>query len=180
MRSLSLCLLFLAICSRVIAGAQQPDIAFSISAAGWGANGGYVVGRPISIRCVIENRGKAERKILLQDHHDYHGTLPYPTDMTATVWDSEGKLIVERWSQYVLWSTTFDEMPGDRITLLPGAKVVRIVPLEQVLIGSPAHLVAGSYRVQLDLPEAQSNLLTIVLKEEPNQPAQTTPVSAPR
>lgn len=172
MKRIPFFLLFLAICSHGLAEILQPDFALSISVAGWGENGGYVVGRPILIKCVIENRGKAKRKILLQDHHDYHGTLPYPTGMTATVWNSERKLLVEHWSQYVLWSTTFDEMPGDRITLLPGAKVIRFVPLEQVLAGSPAHLVAGSYRVQLDLPEAQSNRLTIVLKEEPNkQPA---------
>jgi hypothetical protein len=148
-----------------------------ISVAGWGANGGYVVGKPISIKCVIENRGSSEEKILLQDHHEYHGTLPFPTGMTTTVWDADGKVLAERWSQYVLWSTTFVEMPGDRITLLPSSKVTRIVPLEQVLVGSQVHLAAGTYKVRLEIPEAQSNVLAIVLKEEPNQALLPTPTA---
>jgi hypothetical protein len=145
-------------------------LALAIGVAGWGANGGYFEGQPISIRCVVENCGKAPREVLLKDHDPYHGTLPYPTTLTATLLDSEGRPLIEHWSQYVAWSTIFAEMPGDRITLKPGESVVRVVPLDEVLRASPIKVVAGSYRVRLRLGDLESNELAVIVKK-PNKPA---------
>jgi hypothetical protein len=49
-------------------------------------------------------------------------------------------------------------MPGDRITINPGAKVVRIVPLAIVLRGL-APLKAGEYDVEFNLGDIVSNRL---------------------
>ncbi len=179
MRAFPLFLGVLIVSTPLCAKETESTIRLSISPAGWGLDGGYVAGHPISIRCVFENIGQKSVQFLLQDHHPYHGTLPFPTGMKATVWDASGKPIVNGWSQYVLWSTAFDEMPGDRITLEPGAKVVRIVPLDQILIGAIPSLGPGLYRVQLTMPEAASNVLTIEVKERPNHLQEATPGQRP-
>ena len=113
------------------------------------------------MQCTIKNGGDQPREILLADHHPFHGTLPYPVGMRATLWDERGNVIVKDCTWYVVWNTTFDEMPGDRIWLKPGDEVVRIVPLDKMVGWSLPSLKAGLYRVQLTLGEMTSNLLTL-------------------
>ena len=159
------------------AAAGSTNVSLTISAH-WGANGGYTTGRPVLVRCVIENRGAEVREIGLKEQDEYHGTLPYPTSLTITVRDMQGNPFVERWTQYVLWSEGFDQLPGDRVALGPGEKVVRIVSIDQILIGAPFQLDAGSYRIQLRLDDVISNELTIEMRE-PDPSGKPTPAVAP-
>ncbi len=129
-------------------------------------SGGYFVGKPISIVCRIRNNGDEEVEILLKDHDDYHGTLLFPTTMTVTVWNEQGEILVSDWSSYVLWSTFFFEMPGDRIKLKPEEEITRFVPLGEILKGSSMSLDSGVYRIQLKLPEVMSNTLNITVLDE--------------
>lgn len=130
----------------------------------------YEEGGPISIRCTFKNMGHSAITFLLADHHGYHGTLPYPVGMAARVTDAEGQIITyvrefgEWWTQYYDWSTTFQEMPGDRIELKPNQQVVRIVPLDKMLSGLahlPEGLKAGEYIVELELGGVISNKMKI-------------------
>ena len=133
----------------------------------------YLAGKTIRIRCVWKNKGKEAATILLKDHDSYHGTLSYPVGMKTRVRDSNGNVRTsthefgEWWSNYILWSTLFPETPGDRITLRPNEEVVRIVPLDEVLLGMDGlenGLQEGEYTVELKLDEIVSNELRIKVK----------------
>ncbi len=86
--------------------------------------------------------------------------------MSARIIDKKGEALTHTedfgdwWTSYILSSDLYFEMPGDRITLKPGEKVVRIVPLRAVLLGLktlPNGLRAGEYIVELKLGEVVSN-----------------------
>jgi hypothetical protein len=132
----------------------------------------YIEGDEISIRCTFRNTGNKKVTFLLADHDDYHGTMPYPAFMQARVIDAYGVVLTKTidsrdgwWTSYITHSDSFNEMPGDRITLKPKESVVRIVPLRSVLAGLPGmregSLAAGEYKVQLRLDEIVSNEMKI-------------------
>jgi len=160
--------------------AQDREISFEIRPAGEATPGSerYVAGEPISIRCVWRNTREWPVSIDLKDHDDDHGTLDYPVSLSARVLDSAGTVLTENenadhgwWSWYFLWSTTFERMPGDVVTLKPGEEVVRIVPLDKVLWGVdalPGGLSEGTYIVQLSLGMGRvvSNQLEIEIPGE--------------
>ena len=153
---------------------SQDGITVEISLAGWAASGRdrtYRAGHPISIKTIIRNTGRSSRRFLLDDHDEYHGTRPFPHGTTARIRDSRGAVLTRNkvsnddwWSSGYLDSFLHREMPGDAITFQPGEEVVRIVPLEQVLLGCDGirnGLRRGSYTVQLSLCGVVSNELAI-------------------
>lgn len=177
-----------------IARAQSPtanDIAFEISKAGLAGDGGfakyletaeqsrgaYLVGKPITIRCVFRNNGSRPVTISLKDHDQYRGTLAYPLDIQARIEDNGGKVltanVVEKqgwWTAVYVSSQISSYEPGDIITIPPGDMVTRMVPLDEVLKGCdglPGGLPAGHFVVQLRLfgPELriESNRLEITV-----------------
>ena len=99
--------------------------------------------------------------------------MPYPAGMQARVIDAYGVVLTKTvdsrdgwWSSYIRHSDSFEEMPGDRITLKPKESVVRIVPLRSILAGLPGglregSLAAGEYKVQLRLGDVVSNEMKI-------------------
>lgn len=161
-------------------------ISMSISLAGWASppgRGMYVAGKPITIRCVFTNQGSAPVSLLLKDHDDYHGTLSFPVGICARVTDATGAILTENevakdgwWSWYYHWSTMFVPMHGDYITLNPGEGVVRIVPLDEVLLGADKirqGLKPGAYFVQLCIHDIVSNRLLIQVaagEQPPHRP----------
>jgi hypothetical protein len=127
-------------------------------------------GSSINIRCVFRNETKNSIHLFLADHNDYSGTEQYPAWLQARVTDVKGQ-IMTRNKMYGDWysasvnnSDSIREMPGDRITLKPGEKVTRIVPLAAVIEGLstlPNDIRAGEYTVQLRLNDIVSNELKI-------------------
>jgi hypothetical protein len=135
---------------------------------GW--SGGDEEGGPLSIRCTFRNESKKTVTFLLADHNDYSGTLPYPIMLNAQVTDTDGNVLTRTkdfgdwWSWYIYSSDHYREMPGDRIKLRSGEKVVRIVPLTEVLRGLNnlrEGLKAGEYTVQLKLGDIISNRMKL-------------------
>ena len=145
----------------------QPGLSLSIKPRGLT----FKVGQEIWIEVVIRNASMAPRRVLVKDHDPYHGTLSYPTDLTARVIDSKGTVVTRNeigkdgwWSWWFLASTLFETLPGDVITLRPGEEIIRIVPLNKILLGCrtlPHGLRPGRYSVQLSLCEMVSNPLEI-------------------
>lgn len=158
--------------------ASEPDISFQIKLAGWAATGSntYKTGKPISIRCVFKNTSDQPRTLFLKDHCDYHGTMVYPAWMAARVVDSAGTVITDNyidksdwWSSHSLASEWMRPMPGDTITLSPGAEVVRIIPLDAVIAGletTREGLPQGTYEVQLNQSGLLSNVLEITIADD--------------
>ncbi len=140
------------------------------------AGGSYKEGGPISLRCTFVNISAHPQDIVLSDHNDYSGTLPFPVGLVARVWDSSGELITENeiskegwWSSYYGSSGVFFEKPGDRIRLAPKDKVIRIVPLDMVLRGCkalPDGLKAGRYSVQLSINNMLSNKIELIIRAQ--------------
>ena len=138
------------------------------------AGGSYVEGQDISLRCTFVNTGKRPQSILLIDHNDYSGTLPYPIGMAVRIWDASGTLLTANefdsegwWSSYYFSASAHFEKPGDRISLKPGDKVVRVVPLHIMLRGSktlPNGLPRGRYMLQLSLQNLVSNKFEITVR----------------
>jgi hypothetical protein len=131
---------------------------------GW--MGGDEEGDVFAIRCTFRNESKKAVTFLLADHSDYSGTLPYAIMLRAQVTDTNGNVLTRTkdfgdwWSSYVYSSDYFREMPGDRVRLRPGEKVVRIVELAEVLSGLgnlPGGLKAGEYIVKLRMGDIISN-----------------------
>ncbi len=135
--------------------------------------GSYKEGERVSLRCTFVNTSSRSQKILLSDHNDYSGTLPFPVGLVARVWDSSGELITRNeysqegwWSWSYYSSAVFSERPGDRITLAPQEKVIRIVPLDVLLQGCqtlPEGLKPGRYSVQLMIDNMVSNKIEIMI-----------------
>jgi hypothetical protein len=157
-------------------GTSRPMIKLEISPHFLQEEGGaYHEGGPISIKAVLVNAGGKRRSILLADHNDYSGTLPYPVGLRAKVWDSQKKIVTENdisdegwWTSYYLSSSSYEEKPGDKIFLNPGEKVVRIIPLDIMLRGCetlPHGLPSGNFLVQLSLGGIVSNKTEIVVKK---------------
>lgn len=156
---------------------KEPPIKFELHSHFLGENGGsYREGGPVSLRCAFVNTSARRQEILLADHNDYSGTLPFPIGLLARVWDSSGELITTNeispegwWSWSYNSSAVFFERPGDSITLRPKEKVIRIVPLEAVLRGCktlPEGLKPGRYSVQLKLGDLVSNKIEITIKSK--------------
>jgi hypothetical protein len=130
----------------------------------------------VSLRCTFVNTTTKRQQILLSDHNDYSGTLPFPIGLRARVWNSSGELITKNeisgegwWSWSYNSSAIFFERPGDRITLRPKEKVIRIVPLDQVLRGCktlPDGLKPGGYSVQLGLDDLVSNKIEFTIRSK--------------
>src|ERR1043166_1078443 len=175
-------LLFVPLVALAAAKAESPSpkgVTFEISTAGWaesfGRDGAYAVGKPISIRCVFRNTGAEPVTLSLKDHDQYHGTLPYPQGVQARVEDSDHKVLTGNkadkqgwWTSFYLSSQLSSDEPGDNVTIPPGEKVTRVVPLDEVLKGCdglPNGLLVGHFVVQLRLfgPElrVESNRLKI-------------------
>lgn len=179
------------------AKAQSPDangVAFEITKAGLAGDGSfakyleasderrgvYLVGKPISIRCVFRNSGSRPITLSLKDHDQYHGTLPYPQGVQARIEDTNHKVLTVNtvnkegwWSVFFLSSQMSAFEPGDNITIPPGDKVTRIIPLDEVLKGCdglPRGLPAGNFVVQLRVfgPDLriESNPLDIAVAAE--------------
>lgn len=138
------------------------------------ADGSYVVGEPIFIKCVFANQGTEPLTLLLKDHDDYHIAWAFPAWVAAKVEDSAGKILTSPngeedgfWSAHFLSSTMMQVAPDDLVSLKPGEEVTKIIPLEKVLAGSPAQtLAAGRYVVQLSYGDVLSNELAVVLVPE--------------
>src|ERR1044072_290209 len=166
------------------AKAESPPpkgLAFEISKAGWaesfGRDGAYAVGKQITIRCVFRNTGAEPVTLSLKDHDQYHGTLPYPQGVQARIEDSDHNVLTGNkadkqgwWTSFSLSSQLSSDEPGDNITIPPGEKVTRVVPLDEVLKGCdglPNGLPVGHLVVQLRLfgPElrVESNSLEITV-----------------
>jgi hypothetical protein len=156
-------------------GGSKTVIKFEISPHFMREEGGaYHEGGPISIRSVFVNAGAKQQSIVLSDHDDYSGTLPFPVGVRAKVWDSLGKVLTENdnsdegwWTSYYLSASTYEEKPGDKILLKPGEKVVRIIPLDIMLRGCkgfPNGVLSGRYTVQLSIEGITSNKTEIMIK----------------
>ncbi len=136
--------------------------------------GSYTSGGAISIRCVFRNNSSRRQYVVLSDHDDYSGTLPYPIGLKAKVWDASGTLLSANeissegwWSSYFLSGTNYVEKPGDRIFLKPGEYVIRIVPLDVVLQGCrdlKSGLSRGRYFVQFSLDDLESNKIELSIR----------------
>ena len=164
--------------SAAIAAESPERPAVTISKAGWAVadkSGAYVAGRSITVAVAVKG-GSSPSSIHLKDHDKYHGTLDYPTSIAIRVVDEQGRVLTTNdlshddwWSRYYLWSTLFADMPGDVIELSPGEEVIRIVPIDQVLLGCPSldgGLRPGHYAVQLRVDGVLSNELGIDVRSE--------------
>lgn len=159
----------------VMTAAAAPDPRPSVVAHAMGHPVANTFGTADEMRfkLVVRNQSQADVVVSLADHHDHHGTLPYPTSVRARVRNSSGKLLTggpgESCSQYDMWSTLFPEHPGDLVTLRPGQEVTRYVPLAVVLRGCPTlgeGLKPGQYDVQFLLDGALSNTVRFVVQPE--------------
>lgn len=135
----------------------------------------YEEGDPIRIRCIFRNNGRSSLSFRLADHDSYHGTRPYPFGMRVRVRNLAGVVLSasqefgEWWTQYYLSSGVYLEMPGDRITLKPGEQVVRIVPLDEMLLGNQAlgKMIAGEYIVEMEIEGIVSNKMKLKVVKKP-------------
>ncbi len=157
--------------------ADRPVV--TIAKGGWaaeyGSEGAYVAGQRIAVKVTVTG-GSSPSSIHLKDHDSYHGTLDYPTSIVIRVTDARGQSLTSNdisdddwWSFYYLWSTLFEDMPGDVIELAPGDELIRIVPIDQVLAGCPGvggGLQPGRYVVQLRVDGILSNELEIEVRAE--------------
>ena len=148
---------------------SSQELKLTIHLHGWAigpGSEGYLAGKPISIRSVWKNTGKAPISFLLKDHDPYVGTLKFPLFVWARVTDSSGRLLtksdnpqgvmIDGWWGSALTACDFfivgSEMPGDIITLKSGQELTRIIPLAEVLRGLknlPNGLEPGTYTVEL-------------------------------
>ena len=173
-------IIFLSLASSLVISVmsqKEPAIKFELNPHFLAENGGsYREGGPVSLRCTFVNTTTERQEILLSDHNDYSGTLPFPVGLRARVWASSGELVTKNeispegwWSWSYNSSAVFFERPGDRITLRREEKVIRIVPLDEVLRGCktlPEGLKPGRYSVQLKLGELVSNKIEITIRSK--------------
>jgi hypothetical protein len=87
----------------------------------------------IFLICEIKNIDIIEEMVYLKDHHDYHGTLDYPTSIFITIENEYGEKILNEYTDYFRWSTTFEEMPGDWILLKGSEEIIRIFSIEKII-----------------------------------------------
>ena len=140
---------------------------------GW-AGDEYEEGQPIRIRCTFKNTGRRTLTFRLADHDSYHGTQPYPFGLRVRVSNLAGVVISatpefgEWWTHYYRSSGVYPEMPGDRIRLQPGQQVIRIVPLDEILVGNRVlgRLVAGEYLVEMEIEGIVSNKMKIKIGDK--------------
>jgi hypothetical protein len=158
-------------------------ISVLISPAGWGAEEPHVypLKKSILVHCLIQNSGKQTVSFPLKDHDPYHGTLPYPVEVSVRIQADNGAVVtaneIDRsgegwWSQYFVGSTNFDAaMPGDTILLPPGGRVIRLIPIDQVLMMAPeikGGLQEGTYTIKIRVNGVTSN--SIKIKVGPTAP----------
>ena len=60
----------------------------------------YTDRNTISILCTIENISTFPEEVFLQDHHNYHGTLNYPTSFFINITDMDGNILLREFSHY--------------------------------------------------------------------------------
>jgi hypothetical protein len=111
----------------------------------------------IRIKCTIENISGYPEEVFLQDHHDYHGTLNYPTSFYITIKDEQGNIITNEFHDYFFWSSEFKEYPGDRMILHPGDKVIRFVRLKDIVGGNINKMDNGKYYINIVLIYSDRN-----------------------
>jgi hypothetical protein len=113
----------------------------------------------LRIKCLIENISDYPVEIYLKDHHDYHGTLNYPTSFYIIVKNEYGEILAQEFSSYFFWSTFFPEEPGDRVILNPKEKIVRIIKLTDIHGYSfIKEMTNGKYYVNIVLAYSDRNL----------------------
>ena len=159
-----------------VSAAENSKPVLSIEKNGFATNlgkGNYFFYKPIYIKCIWTNSNTDAITIFLKDHDEYHGTLEYPLGIGIKVENEDGKVLTknsispdEFWSYYYLWSTTFEPiMPGDSITLKPGEKLSRLIPINVILTGLPdlksGNLDLGEYDIQIVHNGVYSNNLKI-------------------
>ena len=104
-------------------------------------------------------------RFMMADHNNFSGAKPFPYGMKAKVTDADGEVITYSidmgdWHTSHYYADNFQDTPADWVSLKPGEKVVRIVPLAVVLreLGEGWEgLKAGEYTVQLRLGAVISN-----------------------
>jgi hypothetical protein len=149
---------------------QAAPLVLQISATGWGEGGKpYEVGKPISVRVELKNKGAKPLTLMLRDHDPYLGTRPYPDSMLLRVSDSNGTVLTGGcgrdgwWNPGSVESQLVVEEPGDRITIPPGKHVTRVIPVDVMLAGCSRlpSLAPGRFVIQIGLGGAVSNSLAL-------------------
>jgi len=139
-------------------------------------------GEDLNIRCTFKNKSKREVSFLLADHTNQVRAKPYPYGLKTRVTDARGQILTHTIDMGDWWTSHYydppddREKPGDRVTLKPGEKVVRVVSLAAMLSDLEVGwngLKAGEYVIEIKLGEIISNrlTLTVVTKTQSAKPA---------
>jgi hypothetical protein len=116
-------------------------------------NNTFHINDNIRLKCEIININNKDEKVYLKDHHDYHGTLDYPTSIYITIEDEYGKKIIDEYTDYFCWSAEFNEMPGDWISLKNNEKIIRYFSINKILGNEHKNIISniGKYNIIVTL-----------------------------
>jgi hypothetical protein len=154
-------------------GWSAKDISLTIDRPeGW--SGMDQEGDDLNIRCTFLNKSKRVIAFLLADHTNHIGAKPYPYGLKTRITDAGGQVLTHTIDMGDWWTSHYydppdgygAEKPGDRVTLKPDEKVVRVVPLAAMLRDLEEGwngLKSGKYVVQIKLGEIVSNRLTLAV-----------------
>ena len=152
-------------------GWEAKDISLTIDRPeGW--SGMDQEGEDLNIRCTFLNKSKRVINFLLADHTNHIGAKPYPYGLKTRLTDATGQVLTHTIDMGDWWTSHYydppdnGEKPGDRVTLKPGEKVVRVVPLAAMLRDLEEGwngLKSGKYVVEIKLGEIISNRLTLAV-----------------
>jgi len=116
-------------------------------------NNTFHINDNIRLKCEIININDKDEEVYLKDHHDYHGTLDYPTSIYITIEDKYGKKIIDEYTDYFCWSTEFIEMPGDWILLKSNEIIIRKFSINKILGNEQKNILnsIGKYNIIITL-----------------------------
>jgi hypothetical protein len=116
-------------------------------------NNTFKINENIYLICTIININNNDEEIYLKDHHDYHGTLDYPTSIYITIEDEYGKKIIDEYTDYFCWSTEFKEMPDDWILLKNNETIIRKLSINKILGNEQKNILnnIGKYNIFITL-----------------------------
>jgi hypothetical protein len=146
--------------------------------------------QPVTMVLTFSNLSKAPIRLRIHDYDPFHKKLPYPTECAVRITDSAGKLHPlakengEWWSQFICWSTTFnDDDEHNYRTLKSGEALIYEVALKEVLSvpagGEPKGwpydhgkgFKPGNYRFQFRFDSVQSEMFELQVDERTKKKA---------
>ena len=113
----------------------------------------------IRLETIVRNTSNKDVKIYFQEHHNFHGKLPYPRSFSLSVYDNNKNNIISGWQSYNYWSTRWPSREDDYITLNAYSEIKRSFSLRDII----ADRMNGKFGIYF-LKINNSNLVRINLK----------------